>query len=109
MKPKSIPPLIEKNWRSITTDTLWRIGSLLYATRTLLDKIVEYEEEDEDSQGVISMGDPTVSAGLYTFAVEEYGKYLYLKLLKPIDGKYYIDYSNEFTSHKKKKILSPII
>ena len=51
---------------------------------------------------VITEGDPTVSAGLYTFAVEEYGKYLYLKSLEPIDGKYHIDYSNEFTSHKKK-------
>ena len=102
MKPKSIPSLIEKNWHSITSDTLWRIESLLYATRTLINDIVEYEEEDEDSHGIISIGDPIVAAGLYTFAVEEYGKYLYLKTLEPIDGKYHIDYSNEFTSHKKK-------
>lgn len=99
MKPKNIPPLLEKNWQSITSDTLWKILSLLDASRTLISDI----EEDENEVIMISVGgNPTVSAGLYTFAVEEYGKYLYLKSLKPIDEKYHIDYSNEFTNHRKK-------
>jgi hypothetical protein len=85
VKAKSIPSLIEKNWHSITSDTLWRIESLLYATTTLINDIIEYEEED--SYSIMSTGDPTIAAGLYTFAVEEYGKYLYLKSLEPIDGK----------------------
>jgi len=102
MKPKSIPPLIEKNWQSIISDTLWRIRSLLDATRTLLNDIDEDEDENEYFSTTINTGYPTIAAGLYTFAVEEYGKYLYLKSLEPIDEKYHIDYSNEFTNHNKK-------
>lgn len=102
MKPKGIPPLIEKNWQSIISDTLWRIRSLLDATRTLLNDIDEDEDENEYFSISISTGYPTIAAGLYTFAVEEYGKYLYLKSLEPIDEKYHIDYSNEFTNHIRK-------
>jgi len=93
-----IPSLIEQNWQSITSDTLWRIKSLLDAVRTLIADI----KEEEHGDFIITEGDPTIAAGLYTFAVEEYGKYLYLKSLEPIDGKYHIDYTNEFKKHPKK-------
>ena len=92
----------KQTWESITSDTLWKIQSLLDATRTLLEDIEEDEEENENFSIVTSVGDPTVSAGLYTFAVEEYGKYLYLKSIEPINGEYRIDYLDEFLNHRKK-------
>ena len=97
MNSNDIPPLIEKNWHSITTNTLSKIRSLLDATNTLLNDM----DEEECGYFIIGTGDPTIAAGLYTFAVEEYGKYLYLKSLKPIDEKYHVDY-NEFRNHSKK-------
>ncbi len=81
---------------------MWRIQSLLDATQILINDIGEDEDENEYFSVTTSTGNPTVSAGLYTFAVEEYGKYLYLKSLEPIDGKYHIDYANEFTNHTSK-------
>lgn len=90
MKKPEIIILNKQNWHAITSDTLWNVYSLLYATRTLVDTCIERAE-----------GEPTVSAGLYTFAVEEYGKYLYLKSLEPIDEKYHIDY-DYFQKHPKK-------
>ena len=95
----------KRTWYSITSDTLWKVCSLLDATRTLVYAIEENVGEDEYENEYFSIsvgGDPTVAAGLYTYAVEEYGKYLYLKSLKPIDEKYHIDYTNEFISHPRK-------
>ena len=91
MKKPEIIILNKQNWHSITSDTLWNVYSLLNATRTLADTCIEREE-----------GDPTVAAGLYTFAVEEYGKYLYLKSLEPIDKKYHVNYVDYFQKHPKK-------
>ena len=98
MNSNSIPPLIEKNWHSITSQTLSNILSLLDASRTLLADM----NEEEMGDFIIGEGDPTVAAGLYTFAIEEYGKYLYLKSIEPVDGKYHIDYEGEFKNHSKK-------
>lgn len=88
----------ESTWNSIISDTLWKISSLLGATQTLLADV----EEDNDEYSSSTTGYPDVSAGLYTFAVEEYGKFLYLKSIRPIDKKYPINYANEFTNHAKK-------
>ena len=41
-------------------------------------------------------------AGLYTHAVEEYGKLLYLQSLKPVNGKVKIEYTSKFKNHKIK-------
>lgn len=94
--------LSKQTWQSITSDTLWKIISLLDATRTLVYDIEEDEDELEYAIITTSTGNPTIAAGLYTFAVEEYGKYLYLKSLKPVDDKYHIDYPGEFKNHTKK-------
>jgi len=102
MKKPNIIILNEKNGHSITSDTLWKILSLLDATRTLINNIDEDVDENEYLSITTSTGDPTVAAGLYTFAVEEYGKYLYLKSLEPIDEKYHVDYWKEFRNHPKK-------
>jgi hypothetical protein len=46
--------------------------------------------------------DLEISAGLYTYAVEELGKLLLLKKIKPKNGKCTINYSKEFVNHEKK-------
>jgi AbiV family abortive infection protein len=47
-------------------------------------------------------GDSTICSGLYTFAVEEYGKLLLLKDCTPTLGKVKIKYRNGFRSHTAK-------
>ncbi len=47
-------------------------------------------------------GDPTIVAGLYTYAVEEYGKHLVLKECVPSDGKVEIPYRDKFRNHTEK-------
>ena len=102
MKKPEIIIVNKQLLHSITSETLWKIGSLLDATRTLLNDVEEDEVNNEHFSITTITGDPTVPAGLYTFAVEEYGKFLYLKSLEPIDGKYHIDYTDKFTDHRRK-------
>lgn len=97
MKKPEFRIIKKQAWQSLTSDTLWNVWSLLDATRTLIDFSIE---KGEDEDGFVDS--PIVAAGLYTHAVEEFGKYLYLKSIEPIDGEYRIDYSNEFLDHRKK-------
>ena len=90
--------LKKQTWEMLTSDTLWNVWSLLDATRTLVDFSIEKSGGEDD----FFADSPIVAAGLYTHAVEEYGKYLYLKSIEPINGEYRIDYWNEFRNHKKK-------
>jgi hypothetical protein len=45
---------------------------------------------------------PKVCAGLYTFALEEYGKLLYLMNCVPSNGLVVIEYRNKFRKHEFK-------
>ena len=47
-------------------------------------------------------GNETISAGLYTYAVEEYGKLLFLKRYSPRKGLVKIKYKDEFRDHYEK-------
>ena len=100
MKKPEFRIIKKQTWQMLTSDTLWNVWSLLDATRTLVYSSMEKTEGgfgdglDEDS--------PSVAAGLYSHAVEEFGKYLYLKSIEPIDGEYHINYSDEFLNHRKK-------
>ena len=87
----------KQTWQLITSDTLWKILSLLDATRTLVDASINKTGGDVNSEDI-----PDVAAGLYTYAVEEFGKYLYLTSIEPNDEKYHINYSDEFINHPKK-------
>jgi AbiV family abortive infection protein len=51
-------------------------------------------------------GNEAICAGLYTYAVEEYGKLLLLKQYTPSAGKVKIEYKNGFLSHTKKFSLA---
>jgi hypothetical protein len=46
--------------------------------------------------------DLEISAGLYTYAVEELGKLLLLKRIRTKSGKCTVKYSKEFVNHDKK-------
>jgi AbiV family abortive infection protein len=47
-------------------------------------------------------GDQAICAGLYTYAIEEYGKLLLLKQYNPSDGKVKIEFRDIFRRHDKK-------
>jgi AbiV family abortive infection protein len=49
-----------------------------------------------------SGGNEAICAGLYTYAIEEYGKFLLLKKYSPIDGKVQIRYNKKFRNHHAK-------
>jgi len=84
-KPEFIE-LTEELWKKVMQETLSRIMTLLDSSENLLD----------------NGGDKAVCAGLYTYAVEEYGKLLCLKQYKPVSGKVKIKYRSEFRFHPKK-------
>jgi hypothetical protein len=46
--------------------------------------------------------DMYIAAGLYIYAVEEFGKLLLLKNINELDGKRMVIYKKEFLSHTKK-------
>lgn len=46
--------------------------------------------------------DESVCAGLYTYAIEEYGKLLLLKQYSPVNGKVQIEYRYHFRNHEPK-------
>jgi hypothetical protein len=47
-------------------------------------------------------GDESICAGLYTYAIEEYGKLLLLKQYSPVNGKIHIEYRYHFRNHEPK-------
>ena len=47
-------------------------------------------------------GDPTISAGIYTYAVEEYGKIVLLRESSRINGKIKVKFRRGFKNHFKK-------
>ena len=46
--------------------------------------------------------DKDIAAGIYVYALEEFGKLLLMKDCKKVDGRYIIKYRNEFVSHRIK-------
>jgi len=92
---KKIEELDRNAWRELVIATLYNIHYILESTKTLLE--INRKEHD----GIL-FDPPYIPAGLYTFAVEEYGKYLYLMTLKENNGKFTIEYSDEFCNHFNK-------
>ena len=81
-------------WNNMKSATYYNIKYLLEATKVLLDFNIEKNKE-------VLFEHPWVAGGLYTYAIEEYGKLLILKSYQPIDGKVTLDY-RKFTSHDEK-------
>ena len=76
----------EELWKKSIQETLNRIPKLLESAEKLLD----------------NGGNEAICSGLYTYAVEEYGKVLLLKQCSPSDGKVKIKYKNGFLNHDEK-------
>jgi AbiV family abortive infection protein len=83
-------PITEELWEKTMQEALTRILRLLDAS----EKFLNME------------GDEAVCAGLYTYAVEEYGKLLFLKRYSPIGGLVCIKYKDEFRNHTNKFKIS---
>ncbi|MGY5149064.1 MAG: hypothetical protein ACW9W3_03290 [Candidatus Nitrosopumilus sp. bin_68KS] len=84
-----------KIWKDMCQATLFNIHSILESVKDLLEKNIE------ENKDVLS-DHPFVAAGLYTFAVEEYGKFLLLHSIEEQKGIFQIKYRDEFRKHWKK-------
>jgi len=78
--------ITEELWKKMMQETLNGVIKLLESAQRLLD----------------SGGNEAICAGLYSFAVEEYGKILLLKKCTQSCGKVKIKYKNEFRRHDAK-------
>ncbi len=74
--------ITEGLWTELKQNTLTGINRLLQSSETLLET------------------NPQISAGLYTYAVEEYGKLLVLKNSKPDCGQVWIDEEKLFKGRR---------
>ena len=79
-------PISEQLWRQVMRETLHGVIAMLDSANNLLK----------------NNGDMRIVAGLYTFALEEYGKLLLLNQYKPSNGNVIVKYRNEFRSHDAK-------
>lgn len=82
-------------WKNICQVTLFNIHSILESVKILLEKNIEENKK-------VLFEHPFVAAGLYTFAIEEYGKFLLLSSIVENNGIFRIKYRDEFRNHLKK-------
>ncbi len=78
--------ITEEVWKKCIQETLQGVLELLESAEKLLD----------------NGGNEAICTGLYTYAVEEYGKILLLKQYTPSKGKVQVKYKKEFRNHTKK-------
>lgn len=77
------------------TEDLWK--KMMQETLNGVFKLLDSAEKHLDNGG-----NEAICAGLYTYAVEEYGKILLLQQYKPSSGKVKIKYKNGFRNHVAK-------
>ena len=77
------------------TEDLWK--KVMYETSNRIMNLLDSSEKLLDNGGIEAL-----CAGLYTYAVEEYGKLLLLKQYTPVSGRVKIKYRDEFRNHYKK-------
>jgi len=78
--------ITEELWKKIMKETLQRVLRLLESAEILLD----------------NGGNGAICAGIYTYALEEYGKILLLKQSSHVNGKVKIKYRKGFRYHPEK-------
>lgn len=93
-KPKMIK-ISKEIWRQLVVDTLFNTYSLASSSKILLK---ENLKENID----VKYEDPHVAAGLYLFAIEEYGKALILENYQTSNDEVEIKYSDKFRNHTTK-------
>ena len=87
-----IRTITEKQWERLKEATYVTIMSNLNA----VDILVEYANDPTD----ITRSPTYPATGLYTHAIEEFGKLFYLKQLRPKNGKVEIEYHKIFKGKK---------
>ena len=88
--------IVDKETRNkIISEILCNVHYILESVKVLLDFDVQKNKKFPGDH-------PHVVAGLYTHAIEEFGKYLYLKSLIVKDNNYEIDYWQKFRNHTEK-------
>ncbi|MGB6463046.1 MAG: AbiV family abortive infection protein [Nitrosotalea sp.] len=92
---KDIKEIDEQTWKELKFITFTNIKSILNSVKVLLkDNIIQNQEFLFDH--------PHICAGLYTYAIEEYGKLLILESYVSINNKVKIEYLSKFTDHDAK-------
>lgn len=82
-------------WKNLKSVTLFNIKSILESVKVLLDYNLEENKE-------VLYRHPFVCAGLFTYAIEEYGKLLILQSCDLVNNKVKIEYRTKFLIHKEK-------
>ena len=98
MKSYEKPEIIEieeKVYCDLKFVTFSNIQSIMKSIETSLESNIMSNED-------ILFEHPSITAGLYTYAVEEYGKFLILKSYSVCNGLVKIKYKDEFTNHHRK-------
>lgn len=95
MPNNDIQEIDEKLLEDLKDTTLFNIKSILKSVKILLDQNLEENKE-------ILFEHPYVCAGLFTYAIEEYGKLLILRSYMPVNNKVTIEYRAKFLNHKEK-------
>ncbi len=78
--------ITEELWKKMTQETLHGVVKMLESAERLLE----------------NGGNEAICAGLYAYAVEEYGKLLLLRHYSPSSGKIRIRYKDDFRKHAAK-------
>jgi hypothetical protein len=93
-----IKTITEQQWRTLKSETLNTIVTILESIEILIDDI-------HKKAGVVAT-QTLIGAGLLSHAIEEYGKLLYLQSLLPINGMVTIEYDGKhgakFKNHTHK-------
>ncbi|MGI0013133.1 MAG: hypothetical protein ACREBU_06795 [Nitrososphaera sp.] len=84
----------EEVWLQIKKETFAGIFAIMESVKIILDHIKHPSHVKDNTL--------QICAGLYTFALEEYGKLLILQEYSPSNGKVIIDYARIFRSHPPK-------
>lgn len=103
MKKPIVKTITEQQWRTLRSETHNTVNIILTAVEILVDKIYQ-------TTGVVAV-ETLIGAGLFSHAIEEYGKLLYLKSLSLSEGKVEIELGGEkrggkFDNHDYKFSLS---
>jgi len=86
--------ITEQQWKSLKNETHNTSMAILESVEVLI------KHTQEPSYGKDAT--PIICAGLYTHAVEEYGKLLLLQGYKPVNGFVEFEYDEEFKDHTTK-------
>lgn len=90
----AIKTITESQWKKLQSETF----STIMAIMETVDVLIQHTNSPAYGKDTTHI----MCAALYTHAVEEYGKLLYVQSLSPINGQVEMDYDAKFKNHKHK-------